>query len=105
VIKYVSSMLGVKIGLSQWRKRDIRVLGLNRDEVRGDGENYTLRSFIICTHYQMFSCKRHKILRLPKAIEVMRAAGVPCVGQKNVWLRNMKERDYEEELVVEGSTI
>ena len=34
--------------------RDIRMLGLNRDEVRGDGENYMLRSFIICTPYQTF---------------------------------------------------
>ena len=47
----------------------------------------------------VYSCKRHKILRLPNAVEVMRAVGVPCVVQKpwvcHVWCRKCLVKNAE----------
>jgi len=31
-----------------------RVFGPKRDEVTGNGENYIMRSLVICTHYRIF---------------------------------------------------
>jgi len=37
--------------LSVFENRVLRIFGPKRDEVTGNGENYTLRSLMICTPY------------------------------------------------------
>jgi len=52
----LSLLLREECRLKVFEKRVLRrIFGHNRDRVAGGGENYTVRSLVICTLHQIFS--------------------------------------------------
>ena len=48
-----SLTMGEERRLRVFENRVLRVFGLKRDEVTGNGENYIMKSFVICTSYRI----------------------------------------------------